>query len=469
MIRGIIWNATERFGSVCTSFIVTIFLARILKPEDFGIIGMLSVFVGFGNLLIESGFKDAIIREKSLDKKSLSSIFFLNITIGILIYIGLYILSPVIAVFFSIPELEQISKIIFLIFIINSLAVVQNSLLIKCLRFKEISLIGLISSIISGIIGISHALLYNNVWGLVIQMLCYAFVRFILIWIVGNWTPQFSFSFSPIKHLLAFSAKMLFIKGLTVLFENIYTVIIGRYYTKTEVGFYNQAKRLRDLPNTCFNWVLQNVSYPIIVKINNDEKDIKPAYQKIFNTAFYFNTALMFFLFMASDSIVTIVYGKNWLPCSMIFKILCIEGILYPLQAISINIFKAKSEDKKLVYIDMVRRLLAIVGIFFTVSISIKALLIGAIVSAILSVLISMQYSGKLIGFSLQDQLYEILPILCIATVSSVLAFFTSTFFQNIYMNFMCQFLVYSIIYILLSYIAKISIITDLLSIIKKT
>lgn len=242
-VAGVIWGTIEKFASLFIGFVITVLLARKLTPADYGLVNMIHIFTVFGMVLIDGGFGQALIQKRDVSNKDYSTIFFLNILLSLAVFVALYYSAPFIAEFYRQPSLISISRTLFLLFPINAFSIIQHTLLTKQLKVKQLTLVSVVSSLISGFVGLYYAYSGYGVWALVYQTLALYIVRTFTLWIINDWRPIVVFSISSIKAIWNFSINLLGTFTLASIFQNIYTVIIGRFFNVVDVGFYNQAFR----------------------------------------------------------------------------------------------------------------------------------------------------------------------------------------------------------------------------------
>src|SRR5690554_805940 len=338
-VKGVLWSGIDTFGQYIIQFVVTILLARLLTPADFGLIEMLIIFSSISNILLDSGFGQALIRKKEASNTDYSSVFFFNVFCAISLYGLLYFLAPSIANFYNTPELTAISRIFFIVIILNAFVIIQNTLLSKGLNFKLLAKASLISSLLSGIIGVVLAIYGFGVWALVFQMIFHSFVRVILLWLLNTWKPTLNFSFNSIRELWSFSSKLMVNGLLDTFVTNLQSLVIGRFFTKTDLGLYSQAKKFQSLPSQTLTQIIQKVTYPVLSKIQDNDERLKQAYKKIIQVTTFVVFTVMLYLMAVADNLFFVVLSEKWMPAVEYFRPLCIIGILHPLQSINVNIF----------------------------------------------------------------------------------------------------------------------------------
>lgn len=414
-VSGVMWSFISRFSQMLVQFVVTIILSRLLIPDDFATIGILTVFILLCNIIVESGFGQALIRKFDVSQTDYSSVFFFNLLLSIVIYVVLFLLSDIIASYFHNEVLSPASKIVFITIILNALTVVPNAILSRNLSYKKIAIVNLVAVFISAICGIATALLNWGVFALVAQMITFSLTSTILFILVTKWRPSRCFSFMSIKQMLRFSMSLLGTGIIITLFNNLITLLIGRFYSKTELGYYTQAKKLEDVPSQSITSIIQGVSYSAIAKVQRDDSLIKIAYKKVLFQNVYVVFPIMMFCLISADYLIPFLYGEQWFKSIPLFKILCIYGALFPLFSVNINILKVKGLGGKVLQVEVVRRVLMVLFILFALHKGIPALLWSWVISMVISVLYSFGVCGKPIQYSIITQLIDILPYILIA------------------------------------------------------
>lgn len=472
-ITGVLWNAVELFSGKLIQISITIILARILVPADFGTIALLVIFTELSKVLLDSGFSQALIRKKNVTEKDFNSVFYFNITTGIFLYIILYILSPLISNFYNYPELTNIARVIFLTIIINSFGIVQNALIIKDMNFKVLAKRTIIANLLAGLIAIYLAYQGLGVWSLVVQMIIAALLRVVLLWVSSKWTPSLSFDFRSIKELLPFSINLLFAGVLDVFASNIQMLLIGKYYTAADLGFYTQAKLLSAMPSQILTSIIKNVTYPALSTINDDLIQLKQAYRKIICIAMFIIVPVMFVLIAIGNDLIPFVLGDKWMPSIKYFILLSFVGAIYPLYSINQNIFLARGNSKSLLKVSMAQKLIAIGGIFISIQISVFAVVIAYVITTIVNTIIIIYYAGREINYNFKEQIEDIAGIILVAflMLGAIYIIGVELNLESAFLTMLIQIVIGLIIYFSLAFIFKLSVLNefkDILSRIKK-
>lgn len=429
-INGLIWSFIDNFSVQISQFIVGIILARLLDPKDFGLIGMMVIFITISQWFISSGFGQALIRKKNCTQRDYSTIFFFNILVGILVYGILFFSSPFISRFFNEPRLNVLIKVFGISLIIISFTIIQQTQLTKRLDFKLQTKISIISSLVSGLIAIYLAYSGFGVWSLVYKSLIEYGLRLILLWYYNSWFPSLVFDIKSFKELFGFGSKLL-LRGLTYsIFNNIYYIIIGKYFTAAQLGFYTRAEQFNRLPSSNINKVVNKVSYPVLSELQDDDIALKSAYKKIYTSLVFITSISMLVLSAIAEPLIIVTVGEKWRPAIEILQPLCFVGLLYPLADFNLTILKVKGMSGMILKLEIIKRILSIPVIIAGVLYGINILILAMIFLSFIEFLVNAHYSGKQISYSLKEQIMDNLPNLFVAILVGLIVFAITHFLE---------------------------------------
>lgn len=465
--NGVIWGFVSRLLQLVVQFLIITILSRLLYPEDFATIGLLSVFTLLSDIVIDSGFSQALIRETKIDKIDLSSVFYFNVGIGVLIYLVLYISSPYIALYFRIEELGWISKLLFISIIFNSLSIVPKTILLRDMCFKKIAITTIFPLIFSAIIGVSAAYYGLGVYSLVLQILVNSFFSMLFLFVLARWLPIMVFKWNRILRMLSFSFNLL-ITGLIIqIFNNLYTLLIGRFYPQRILGYYTQAKKIEEIPSLSITTIIQNVSYSSMSLVKDDNSLLKKAYTKVLFMNIYLVLPVMSFCYASCESFIPLLLGEKWFPIIPYLKILCIYGAIFPLFSVNINILKVKGLGKKVLQQEIVRRILMILFIFVTFKRGIDLMLYGWVLSTFISILYSFVECGKPINYSFWKQIKDISPYFIVAISCAIVIYFINFLSLLCVVKFILQMTLFVLLYVIASILFKLPPYLEIISIYK--
>ena len=342
-------------------------LARILSPGDYGIIGMLSIFFALATTFQDSGFGSALIQKKSRTDEDYSTVFFFNIGASWVIYAVLFLTAPYIADFYNTPILTSVTRVSALTFIINGLTGVQLAKLNIELKFKTISIVSILGQIITGIVGIALAYQGWGVWSLVYQGLISSCVVSIVIWLCSGWHPSLIFSKKSFKELFKFGGNMMLSSIINQIYNNIYTIVIGKVFNPTLVGMYNRANSYAHLPaNTVMDMAL-TVNFPILATIQDDDKRLLYAYKKLLRIPFFILYPILTAIIVMAAPLIQIMIGNKWLPCVPMLQILCVSYMFVPLNAVNLNLLYVKGRSDLSLRLEFIKKPLGIAILFASI------------------------------------------------------------------------------------------------------
>ncbi|MCW9709139.1 lipopolysaccharide biosynthesis protein [Fodinibius salsisoli] len=407
-LSGFIWAFGERFGVQLLQMVVFIVLARKIAPEAFGLMGMLAVFIAVSQSLTDSGFGQALIQKKETDEIDYSSVFYINLIVSIVIYGLLFVTAPLIASFYGESILINLIRVLGLKFIIAAFSMVQIARLTKEVQFKKLMMAKLPSTLLGGAAGIGAAYGGLGVWSLIIQQLTDSTAYSIQIWIQSKWRPILVFDWQRVKELFDFGSKIMIEGVLSRIYTNFYEVMIGRYFSTAQVGFYTQANKIKQLPVQNISNALRRVTFPILSEIQTDDMRLKRAYKKIVRQLFLVIAPIMVGAIVLAEPLFRFVLTEKWLPAVPYFQWLCISGLFYPASAYNLNILKVKGRSDLFLYVGLVKKGIAVLGILIFVQYSVIALVIFRVFQSLLSYFINSYYSGKFIAYGVFEQIQDI-------------------------------------------------------------
>ena len=456
-IFGIMWNGLGNAGSSLISFISNIVLARILLPGDFGCIAMLYVFMALSNTFINGGFGAALIQKKNPTREDYNTVFYWNIAIAFLLYFVLFFSSPAISRFYNVPLLTSVLRVHAIALITSSFGIIQRTQLSKNLKFKDISKAMLISISCGTIVAISMALCGFGVWSLVASNLVHSVIGVILLWKLSTWRPEWCFSFSSFKELFSFGGLLALVGVINTLYGNIQAMIIGKKFSATDVGYFNQAKRLEFVPSDTVTMVVDQVTFPVFSKIRDDASRFVSGIRTNVKAVSFFNIALYVLLIIIAYPLIHFIYGEKWDAAVPYFQILCLAGMVYSLDQINLNVIKSLGKGNLYFLSQIITRIVGISTMFIGMSWGIYGLLWALVVSSYLNLLVSSVIISRLVNYSLLQQLGDILPTIILAIIAGIISWLLGYYIDIHFVLLMIiQSIVFSIVYLGLSYLFKL-------------
>lgn len=452
---GLFWSGIDVVGLNIIRIFITIILARILEPTDFGLIAVLNIFIALSETIMQGGFTTALIRKLNITKEDYSTVFVINFVLSLLIYAIIFVLSPTIANFFDEQSLNDIAKIVGLVVIFHSVGIVQNISLKRNLKFKALAIVNILSTILSGGTGILMAFLGYGVWSLVAQITLKALLSSILLWIFGDLRVQFGFNVKSFRENFSFGYKILLSNIIVTLSTEAYNVVIGKIYNAESLGFFYQAKRLSDFASRIISNVFKNVSFPLLSSIQEKEAKLLDVYLQFQRTIAFITFPLMMLLIIVANPLLTLLLTDKWSESIQYFQLFCLSGMLLPLIVLSghMPIIKGRS-DIYLKYA-IIYRGLAILALIITASFGISAMIIGIVIQLTIQFFINMLLVSKLYNLSFLTQIGKLKDIFLVSVVISLITYFMKYFIlENNYLLFI-QIILFVCLYLSVEYFMK--------------
>jgi teichuronic acid exporter len=416
-ISGLLWSFVDSFVGQGITFFIGIILARLLSPREFGLLGMTAIFIAISQSIVDSGFGSALIQKKKCTENDYSTVFYYNLAIGFLVFGLLYFFAPTISIYFHEPILKQIIRVLGFLVVINSVSMIQLTILTKRVNFKLLTRISIISSVISGVVAITMALLNFGVWSLVAAQITKQAFNTIFLWLWNKWKPLMKFSMDSFMELFGFGSKMLISGLIATIYENIYYLVIGKYFSAIELGYFTRANQFKNLPSKNITSIIRRVSFPILSSIQDDNQRLLNNYRKLIKSTVFITFPLMLGMVAVAKAMIIVLVGEKWLPSVIYLQMLCVGGMLYPLHSINLNMLQVKGRSDLFLRLEIIKRVLAIPTIIIGVIYGIKIMIIGMIINSIFAYYLNSYWSGKLIGYPISQQFIDIIPALVLSIV----------------------------------------------------
>lgn len=455
-VKGVGWSAVDNVTKMGITFIVSIVLARLLSPDEYGLIGILTIFISIFNAIVDSGFTAALIRKKDATDTDYSTVFYVNLLMSILMAVALYLCARPIAIFFEREELVALTRVMSCVVVINAFSIVQKAITTKRIDFKTQTKITFFSSLLSGIVGIAMAYGGYGVWALVGQQISLQLLTTILFWIYNRWIPRFVFSIESFQEMWAFGWKLLLSGLLNTGYKETYQTIIGKCYSPATLGLYTRAKQFCDLCSTNLTTVVQRVSFPVLSTIQDDKVKLKEAYRHIIKTTMLVTFVLMLGLAACAKSLILVLIGEKWIECVPLLQIASTYGMLFPLHAINLNMLQVQGRSDLFLKLEILKIIVGILPLLAGVFIGIYAMLWFCLLSNIIGCYLNAYYSGPFLKYSFVDQIKDILPALGIALAMAFCVYIVNYFSLNPYATLAIQITVGAIVTLVLCEITKL-------------
>lgn len=430
-LNAILWNAVEKFLVKGSSFIISIILARILSPSDYGLIGMLAIFVALSTIFIESGFAKALIQKQDCTDIDYSTAFYSNLGISVVVYLIFFFSAPYIATFYGEPILCELLRILSINFIVGAFNVVQRAKLMKGMNFKALAQINFTGTVVGGVLGIVMAYSGYGVWSLVGQTIATTATMLFLFPRHSHWKPLWTFSYDSFRGLFRFGSKLLVTGVVATVVNNISTIAIGKAYKSGQLGFYTRATQFSEMIAFTVNDILGTVTFPVLSELQNEKERMVAVYRKsLYYTALVIFPVMVLMALLARPLVIVLLTEK-WLPCVLLFQILCIARMFTPLSAINMNILNAVGRPDLFMRVDLCKIPMILLVLAFTIPISVTAIVIGNLVTTVICFFINTYYPKRMFGYGAYEQLKDYRRIFVSLLVMAVAVVATTTVIDN--------------------------------------
>lgn len=429
--KGLYWSAASNFANQGMRFVFGLILARLLSPDAYGVIGMLTVFLCIVQVFIDCGFSQALIAKQDRTQTDFSTGFFFNIGIGLIGYCLLFISAPFIAEFYNMPLLTSVLRVVGLGVIINSLCVVQSAQFAIRLDFKTPAKLAVITNIFSGVVGIFLAYCGYGVWALVFQQIAGNFLNGILLWILAGWRPTLEFSRDSFRYLWSYGSKILASSLIQQVYDNLYPLVIGKFFSARQLGLYSRAQGFATLPSSNISGILGNVSFPILSKINNDSLRLMRIYRQMIETAAFIIFPLMLGLFAIADPLVKVLLNQQWYDCIIILQLLCCALLWQPISAINLSILKVIGRTDIILKLEIIKRIAGIVSILCSIPFGIIGMCIGYMILYMFCFILNTIYISKITNTPIRLYFKDIMPPLLASIAMCIIVLSIISFVES--------------------------------------
>lgn len=401
----VLWNTISRFSNYGLEFVIGIILARLLAPENFGMIASITVVLAFLEVFINSGFSQALIRQEGTNFNLYSTIFWFNLLIGIIVYIVLYLTAPLLSVFLNNVNLSAFIQVLGITLIINSVSLIQRTILTKEINFKKQTIITIVATVIAGSVSIVMAYSGFGVWSLVGKILVFRFVEAMLLWLTNKWKPGFVFDVKGFKKLLPFASNLLASGAIDVLFKNINYIMVSKYFSARVLGLYTRAEMFKNLPSQNLTAIVTSVSYPVLSNLHNDKEKLTNAFIQVYTVTYFVTSICMFTLIGIADSLILTLVGEKWSDAIILLKLLCLIGLFNPINSLLANLLNIVGRSDIYLRLQFISNILLIPALIIGIYFGINILILGNLICTIIMFLLFSFHGSKFVDFGLKNQL----------------------------------------------------------------
>lgn len=420
VVKNFLWRLAERCGAQVVTLLVSIVLARLLSPEDFGTVSLVMVFTTILQVFVDSGLGTALIQKKDADDLDFSSVFYFNFAVCLVLYIGMFFAAPYIARFYQDESLTAIIRVISLTIVISGVKGIQQSYVSRNMMFKRFFFSTLGGTIFSAFLGIGMAYFGFGVWAIVAQQLSNTAIDTLILWLTVKWRPKKMFSWSRLKGLLSYGWKLLASSLLDTVYNNLRNLIIGKFYTSADLAYYNQGDKFPKVIVTNINSSIDSVLLPTMSGEQDNRVRVKSMTRRAIKTSTYIMAPLMMGLLFCAEPVVRLVLTEKWLPCVPYLQIFCFTYLFWPIHTANLNAIKSMGRSDLFLKLEIIKKMVGLVLLLLTMRISVMAMAYSLIVSGILSQIINSWPNWKLLDYSYFEQLRDIFPSLLISVLMGV-------------------------------------------------
>lgn len=416
-VKGVLWRMGETGGRSLMQFVVSAILARLIMPDQFGMIAMLGIFLSVSNVFIDSGFADALIRKNNRTQADCSTVYWFNVIISIVCYIIIFISAPLASRFYGMPQLTTLLRVMSVTIVIVSFSGVHRTLLTADMKFNALTKYNLFATFISAVVGVGMALLDFQVWALVGQSITSAVVRTISVWMKVKWRPSFIISKDSLKEFFSFGSKMLASSLLNTVYSNIYSIVIGKIYKAAELAYYNRAYSLLEIGSTTPTTVLQSVTYPTLCKLQDDSEALKNGYRRILKLCCFITFPMCVGMGAVAFPLITVIYTDVWIYSATLLSIVAFASMWFPMHAINLNLLIVKGRSDLFFRLEVIKKIQGVIILCVTLPFGLEAMCYGSVASSLLCLVWNTYYTGKFLHMTILHQIRDLIPTLILCGV----------------------------------------------------
>lgn len=464
VISSLFWKFAERIGAQGVNFIVSLVLARLLEPKDYGLIALITIFISISNVFVQSGFGTALIQKKGADETDFSSVFYFNILMSWILYFVMFIAAPYIADFYSEPELKLVIRVLSISLIIAGINSVQQAYVSKTMQFKRFFFSTLVGTLASAVVGIYLAYRGAGVWALVVQQLFNSTVDTLVIWFTVKWRPKLIFSFQRLKTLFSFGWKMLISSLLDTTYNELSSLIIGKKYSSEMLAYYNRGKHFPELIINNINGAIQSVLLPALAESQEQKQRVKEMVRRSIVTSSFIIFPMMVGLATTSEAVVTILLTEKWLVCVPFMQINCVIYALYPIHTANLQAINALGRSDIFLKLEIIKKVIGLIVLVIAVFCfkDVMAIAVGTCIIGVISSFVNAFPNKRLLNYSYIEQIKDIFPSVVLSAIMGVSVWLLKFLNFNIFVQFALQVVVGGTVYIVGAKVLKLECLTYL-------
>ncbi len=463
ILSSLFWKLMERGGTQGIQFIVQIVLARLLIPEDYGVIALVTIFIIIANVFVQSGFNTALIQKKDANESDFSSVFYLSLFVASLLYVILFFAAPIIAAFYDESQLILVLRVISVTLFFGAFNSIQNAVVARKMQFKKLFFSSLGAIIASGTVGIVMAYTGFGVWALVLQQITNQLLIIVILWFTVEWRPRLLFSFERVKSLFSYGWKLLVSSLIDTLYMNLSSLIIGKIYNAEMLGFYNRGKQFPELIVINIDGSIQSVMLPAFASQQDNRQRVKDMVRRSIVTSSFILFPMMVGVAVIAEPLVKILLTEKWLPCVPFLQIYCVSYALWPIHTANLQAINALGRSDIFLKLEIIKKILGLAILGVTVFYGVYAIALGSIISGLIGTIINSYPNEKLLNYSYKEQWKDIMPSLLLSLVMGAVVYSVQLFGMTVWPILIVQGFVGIILYVGMARIFKLECFTYLL------
>lgn len=430
-VKGVAWTSLNQVLNMGLGFVIGVILARLLSPSDYGLLAMIAVFNAIAFAFLDSGFGNALIRKPDLTEDDNTTAFFFNLVAGVVLFGIIWVIAPWVSAFYDKPILTPLLRAEGSLLIVSSFKIVQNTQLTRALNFKAKMIIRVVSNILGGASGIISAYCGLGVWALVVMHVADAIISLILLWIISPWRPRGRWNKQSFNYLWGYGSKLLASGLLDTIYNNIYPIVIGKFYSAADLGQYSRAKGYAAMPSQSLTGVIQQVTFPVLSQIQDDDQRLAGSYRRMLRFTVFIVFPIMIGMAALAHPLVISLVTDKWAQCVPYLQIICFSSMWYPVHAINLNLLQVKGRSDLFLRLEIIKKALITVVVFVCVPFGIIGICCGSVFTSLACLAINTYYTGKLINVGFVRQMMDMTPTLLASLAMGAVVYFAVMPFGN--------------------------------------
>lgn len=459
-VKGSVWSLIDNACSQGFAFLIGIVLARLLSPSDYGTVGVLAIFLAIANVFVDCGFGNALIRKKNRTQEDLSTAFYFNIVVGIVVYLILFAIAPIVAWFFNMPILVPLLRVLGFCVVFNSFSIVQNSLLIAQIKIKKQAIINVCTQIPMGCVGVVLAYRGFGVWTLVVQQVGSSLLKTLWLWVSSQWKPTLIFNSDSFRYLYNFGWKLLGTNLLGTFFNEIYGFFIGRILGSRDLGLYSNSKQLSEYPRSLVNNIVNRVVLPVMVETQGDLNSVKNTYSRLIQLLCYITFPLYGILIINAKPIILELWTDKWNDSIILFQIFCIGVAFGPISTLNFCLLQLLNRTDVMLKLEFVKKPICFTLLLVSIPLGLKGIVLFATFYNVIGTIINMYPTYKFLHYSYKEQVWDIFQNFLLLTIAIFLVYIPVSYINNNWIYMFVSTLLFCCTYLMLSILFKIQVLT---------